>query len=127
MSFDKIVLIGQDAFTSRMEQWASHVNNAVECFGGKEKDTNYVDLADAVVVFHENHNIAKEIEDLFSDFTNHNKTGHKIDINGTFAATKSNFMMWLERNKPKSLIILGAEEIVKNERFEKFLNDLIIA
>ncbi|MCC5923200.1 MAG: hypothetical protein JJT77_05410 [Crocinitomicaceae bacterium] len=127
MSFEKIILIGKSAFNSRMEQWASYVKNEVEYVNSKDKDPNLFDLADAVIIFHENHNISKDDEEIFADFVSQNKTGHKIDINGTFSATKSNFIMWLERNKPKTLLILGEESVAKNQRFEKFLNDLVLA
>lgn len=122
MKIEHIYLSGQNGFTDVLNSWAE----------GRGMTVNFIDLkedillakVDAVVVFHENHNLQKEDEDVHGLLVKNNKPGHKIDINGTLAATKSNFAMWIERNKPNSLLVLGANEIIKNPNLQRFLDKL---
>jgi hypothetical protein len=118
-----IFLSDLNPFAKSIEEWASNKALTIERIESKSQDID--ELVDGVVVFHENHNISKEIEELQGLLDNSNRPGHRIDINGTLAATKSNFEMWLERNKPSKLLFLGSDELSKNENLERFLSNLM--
>ncbi len=118
-----IFLSDLNPFSKSIEEWASNKALTIERIESKSQDID--ELVDGVVVFHENHNISKEIEELQGLLDNSNRPGHRIDINGTLAATKSNFEMWLERNKPSKLLFLGSDELPKNENLERFLSNLM--
>ena len=47
-----------------------------------------------------------------------------IDINGTLQVAVSNFQLWLTTNKCKSVLIVGAEELLENENLDRFLNKI---
>jgi len=123
MKVKTVYLIESNHFSKSIEEWANSSSLAVEMLDGKTQDID--ELIDAVVVFHENHTISKEIEDLQSLLDSGNRPGYRIDINGTLAATKSNFEMWLERNKPSKLLFLGNEDLPKNDNLQRFLTNLL--
>lgn len=118
-----IYLIESNLFSKSIEEWAINSLLAVETLDTKTQDID--EFIDGVVVFHENYNISKEIEDLQLILDSANRPGYRIDINGTLAATKSNFEMWLERNKPSKLLFLGKDDLPKNENLQRFLENLM--
>lgn len=118
-----VYLIESNLFSKSIEEWAINSLLSVETLDTKTQDID--EFIDGVVVFHENHNISKEIEDLQLILDSANRPGHRIDINGTLAATKSNFEMWLERNKPSKLLFLGKDDLPKNENLQRFLENLM--
>lgn len=118
-----IYLIESNLFSKSIEEWAINSLLSVETLDTKTQDID--EFIDGVVVFHENYNISKEIEDLQLILDSANRPGHRIDINGTLAATKSNFEMWLERNKPSKLLFLGKDDLPKNENLQRFLENLM--
>lgn len=123
MKVKTVYLIESNHFSKSIEEWANSSSLSVETIDSKTQDID--DLIDGVVVFHENHNISKEIEELQALLDDGNRPGHRIDINGTLAATKSNFEMWLERNKPSKLLFLGKDDLPKNENLQRFLENLM--
>jgi hypothetical protein len=118
-----VCLIESNLFSKSIEVWAHNSSLSLETLDSKTQDID--EFIDGVVVFHENHNISKEIEDLQLILDSANRPGHRIDINGTLAATKSNFEMWLERNKPSKLLFLGKNDLPKNKNLQRFLENLM--
>ena len=118
-----IYLYDLNPFSKSIEAWAINKTLTIERIEGKSPDID--DFVDGVVVFHENHNVSREIEELQAFLDNSNRPGHRIDINGTLAATKSNFEMWLERNKPTKLLFVGSDELPKNDNLLRFLSNLM--
>jgi hypothetical protein len=74
------------------------------------------------VLLHENHNLFKELEDIAIQLDKSNVPSYKIDINGTLAATRSNFEMWVERNRPKNILFIGRDELAKNDNLGRFFS-----
>ena len=118
-----VCLIESNLFSKSIEVWAHNSSLSLETLDAKTQDID--EFIDGVVVFHENHNISKEIEDLQLILDSANRPGHRIDINGTLSATKSNFEMWLERNKPSKLLFLGKNDLPKNKNLQRFLENLM--
>ncbi len=122
MTIQTVYVIDNNAFGKSIEEWTD--SKRIEAITVEQKNNELLEHVDAVVVFHENHTFSKEDEETHTFLTENNKPGYKVDINGTLAATKSNFTMWLERNRPKNLLILGKPAVVKNENFKRFLESI---
>lgn len=122
MRIRKIYIIEDSTFGKSIAEWTE--DKRIEAVPVDQKNTDLIDEVDAVVVFHENHNFAKEDGETHAYLTENNKPGHKVDINGTLAATNSNFTMWLERNRPNALLILGQADVAKNPNFKRFLESI---
>jgi hypothetical protein len=65
--------------------------------------------------------LSAEILEVKALFDKQQKPVHKIDINGTLRVGITNFELWLETNKVKSLLILGAEELTSNPNLERYI------
>lgn len=122
MKVEKIYLNQESSFATAIKDWAAGKNIEVQTIDLKSVDL--IDLVDGVAIFHENHNISKEQDEIQEYLNNHNRPGHRIDINGTLAATKSNFTMWLERNQTKNILLLGSPNISKNANLKRFIDSL---
>lgn len=122
MKIDTVYLLNNDEFSKAIANWTE--GKRVKYVSTDKKGESLAEIIEGVVVFHENHNFSKEDEDIQELIESHNKPAHRVDINGTLAATASNFTMWLERNKLKSLLVLGNKEVSKNENLKRFLNKL---
>ncbi|MGM0478780.1 MAG: hypothetical protein ACQERC_06125 [Bacteroidota bacterium] len=122
MTIQTVYVIDNNAFGKSIEEWTD--SKRIEAVTVEQKNSELLERVDAVVVFHENHTFSKEDEETHTFLTESNKPGYKVDINGTLAATKSNFTMWLERNKPNNLLILGKAAVVKNKNFSRFLESI---
>ncbi len=122
----------QNIYIEKGNHFAAYLNNwtAEKGISTHEVELRSEDLmeqADSLVIFHENHNIAKEYSDLRELFDSKHMPVHKIDINGTMVVALSQFQLWLERNKCRNLLILGASELKDNPNIERFFKELELA
>lgn len=122
MLLKEILVRKEESFEQSIQDWAGNGSIAVDVFDGSESLT---DVADAVVLFHEDYNISKENESVKDIFLNGSKFAHTIDINGTLMASVSSFVFWLENHKPKKLLFIGDNKLPNNEKFKKYLDQLI--
>ncbi|PHR47106.1 MAG: hypothetical protein COA32_09290 [Fluviicola sp.] len=122
MKIKTVYLINNNSFGNTITEWSE--GKLIDVVSIDQKSSDLVDIVDGAVVFHENHNFTKEDEDIQEFLESNNRPSHRVDINGTLAATKSNFTMWLERNKPSNLLILGSLDIAKNPNLKRFLDSL---
>lgn len=122
MKIKTVYLINNNSFGNTITEWSE--GKLIDVVSVDQKSSDLVDIVDGAVVFHENHNFTKEDEDIQEFLESNNRPSHRVDINGTLAATKSNFTMWLERNKPSNLLILGSLDIAKNPNLKRFLDSL---
>ena len=122
MKVNTIYLTENGNFSKAISAWAESKGFSVEQID--PKTTELYDLIQGVALFHENHNFSKEDVELHEEIIKDNIPGYKIDLNGTLVATVSNFTMWLERNKPNKLLILGNTDLAKNKNLERFLEKL---
>jgi len=83
------------------------------------------DVIDGAILFHINHNLSKELNELHKEIDMNNRPIHKIDVNGTLAATVSNFTMWIERNKPERILVLGGDEVENSNNLHRFLTSIV--
>lgn len=122
MKIEKFYFLENNEFSKAIQYWAEKKQIETLVIDSKKGDLS--EIVDAVALFHENHNFSKDAEETHSFIVNNNRPGHKVDINGTLAATASNFAMWLERNSPKNLLIIGSDGLSKNENLSRFLSSL---
>jgi hypothetical protein len=118
----KIYLKSGSKFSEKIKSWAE--NNASEIVYVGEKSNDFLNQLDSLLIFNENQSFAKEIEEMKSYLDKHQKSVHKVDINGTLVAGISNLNLWIERSKCKNLLVVGGEELVVNPNFERYLHAL---
>lgn len=109
-------------FGKFISDWALEQNIQVESISHR---TNHdQEKIKGVVLFHDNHNFTKEDIEWFDHLTHSNIPGHRVDIDGTVPATRSNFLMWLENNHPESLLFLGDQKVMEHQNLRKFIAEL---
>lgn len=117
------IFIDENPFGKMIEEWASGFN--ISKLHIQPIRTNFdSSQVDSLVVFHENHDLSKHYAELIESFEIRQKNVCKIDLKGTLAAGKSNFELWLERNHPTQLLIVGESELSKNINTPKFLESV---
>lgn len=122
MKIETIYVIENNKFGKTIAEWAE--GKRIQVISTTHKNDELSDLVDGLVLFHENHNFSKEDHETSQVISRDNKAIHKVDINGTLAATKSSFNMWLDRNRPRQLLILGSEKVAKNTNLPVFLEGI---
>jgi hypothetical protein len=122
MKLESIFLKPNSGFSKTVEDWAKklHVNVAEYDPRDSEMDT----LIDGLVIFTENQNLNKESVDLRDNFDQRQRAVQKIDINGTMVASISNLTFWLDRNKCKNILIIGAENLLDNTNLNRLLTNI---
>lgn len=121
MKIAKVYIRKESIFGQRINQWAAdHKLECTEVAGTEEE----VESIDGLVIFNQNQDVAKEILDIRTIFDHHQKPVQRIDINGTLAAGVSNFALWLERNRCRNILLLGAESLIENPNLERYLDNL---
>ncbi len=121
MLLKNIILRNTDDFESTIQKWAELNKVGSEVFDGNEELS---EVADAVVLFHEDYNISKENASIKDLFSNNAKFSHSIDVNGTLMASVSSFVFWLENHKPGTVLIIGDNKLVDNKKFNTYLEQL---
>ncbi len=122
MKLDKIFLKNNSRFSNLLTNWANQRNYEVEEFTEKKEDPEAG--IDGLVIFNQNQTLDKEIAELRDLFDHKQKPVHKIDINGTLMVGVSNLDLWIERNKCKKVLIIGADSLIENPNLERYLERL---
>lgn len=122
MKLDTIYVITDNKFGKTISQWADEKSIFVETT--QHRTAELRELVKGVVLFHENHNFSKEDIELFDELNSYNIPTHKVDIDGTVSATRSNFLMWVENNQPKTLLFLGNQKVAEHPHLQKFIAEI---
>lgn len=122
MNIKEIFTAEGSSFGQAISTWAESLNAEVHPIDLKNNEL--FEGVDGLVLFHETHDITKGNQEILGIFENKQRAISKIDINGTLMVAVSNFSLWMERNKCKSLLIIGADELLKNPNLERFLEKL---
>ncbi len=109
-------------FGKEMSSWAESMG--IEGIKFDSKNDIHLNQIDGLILFHENHGIQKSQNEWLSIFEGRQRGISKIDINGTLSVAISNFSLWMDRNRCKSILAIGSEDLVKNVNLERFLNEL---
>jgi len=87
-----------------------------------EYDQKSDNQPEGMLLINENQNIEKEVDELHTLFDKKHIPTQKIDINGTLQVAVSNLEMWLNNFKCKNVLILGADNLVKNDNLDRFFS-----
>ena len=121
MLVDSIILKANKNFSNSISTWAISNCNDLRQLTNKELDITTID---SLLIFTQNQILTQHISDNRAQFDKLQKPILHIDINGTLAVGISNLELWIERNKCRSILILGADELVSNVNLERFLNSI---
>lgn len=121
MQVEKI-LFENNLFGKTIQDWSATFN--VEAATIELKSNFDIKSIDGLVVFHENHDISKSHLEIIDLFTTHQLGINKVDVNGTLSVAASSFELWVDRNKAKSILIVGADALVKNPNTPRFLQSI---
>ena len=121
MLVDSILLKANKNFSNSIAPWALSNCNDLRQLTNKELDITTID---SLLIFTQNQILTQDISDNRAQFDKLQKPILHIDINGTLAVGISNLELWIERNKCRSILILGADELVSNVNLERFLNSI---
>ncbi len=75
---------------------------------------------DALVIFHDNHNLDKHTSEIREHFEKHQIATHKIDLSGTLNVALSHLSLFLERIKSKKVLFIGAPSLKDHPKMEVF-------
>lgn len=79
---------------------------------------------DGLLLVNENQDITREIGEIYALFDRKHLPTQKVDINGTLQVAINSFRIWADKNKCKRVLVLGDNELVKNENLERFFSSL---
>lgn len=119
MELTTIYTVEGNKFGKIIEEWAEKQN--IEVISMSYKGDEITEIPESAILFHENFSISREDDEIMKEFAKINKLTHKFDLNGTFAATTSNFKMWLDRTQSKKVLFLGESKLAGHPTLERFL------
>lgn len=122
MQLDVILLKPENAFGQRIADWASQFGIETEQY-----DTRSEDFPDGMLLVNANQDFQKDDLDLHTLFDKKHIPTQKIDVNGTLQVAISNFELWLKTYKCRKVLIIGDEDLVKNENLDRFLGRIKVA
>jgi hypothetical protein len=122
MKLNKILLRSNSKFSVVLNTWANEKGYEVEDFD--DKTENPTEGVDGLVIFTQNQTIDKEILEFRDMFDHRQKPVHKIDINGTLIVGISNLDLWIERNKCKKVLFIGADNLLENMNLVRYMEHL---
>ncbi|MCJ8292634.1 MAG: hypothetical protein HRT58_22170 [Crocinitomicaceae bacterium] len=121
MILEAIFLKEGGQFSNYVREWADTRGIEVVSF---EFKPNQDQEPHGLLLVNENHDITKEIGEVYSLYDRKHIPTQKIDINGTLQVAMNSFRMWADKNKCKRVLILGDNDLVKNENLERFFSNL---
>jgi hypothetical protein len=121
MLVDSIILNANKNFSNSIAPWALSNCNDLLQLSNRNID---ITVIDSLLIFTQNQILTQDISDHRAQFDKLQKPILHIDINGTLAVGVSNLDLWIERNKCRSILILGADELLSNINLERFLNSI---
>ncbi len=119
---EKIYLDEKTSFTEVITSWANTKGFEVEKL---TDDEDFHDNVQGAVLFHENYNLDKRVSDWRDFFDKFQVPIHKVDLSGTMNVAISHYSLFLERERCKSIAIIGSEDLLKNEKFAQLIDKLV--
>lgn len=120
MKAETIFLLTGNKFSNAISAWAAA--RAGEVVQVSDKMGDFFDRTDSLLIFNQNQELTPEIQEIKTAYDKQQKPVHKIDINGTLMVGVSNLDLWVETNKCRRILVLGAEELVTNHNLERYSN-----
>ena len=120
MKAETIFLLTGNKFSNAISAWAA--TRAGEVVQVSDKMGDFFDRTDSLLIFNQNQELTPEIQEMKTAYDKQQKSVHKIDINGTLMVGVSNLDLWVETNKCRRILVLGAEELVTNHNLDRYSN-----
>jgi hypothetical protein len=120
MKAETIFLLTGNKFSNAISAWAAA--RAGEVVQVSDKMGDFFDRTDSLLIFNQNQELTPDIQEIKTAYDKQQKPVHKIDINGTLMVGVSNLDLWVETNKCRRILVLGAEELVTNHNLERYSN-----
>lgn len=122
MKLETLYLKHNSRFSHYLTSWANERNYTIDEFSDKNEDSDAG--IDGLVIFNQNQTLDKEIAEIREVFDHKQKPVHKIDINGTLMVGISNLDLWIERNRCKKVLFIGADSLLENPNLERYLENI---
>lgn len=119
MKLSTVYIKPSSSFSAYVRDWAEKYGFSVEEYDFKFSEDQ---LADGLLLVNENQDIPKDLYDMHTFFDKRHIPTQKIDVNGTLQVALSSLDMWLKTNKCKNVLILGADNLVKNDNLDRFFS-----
>lgn len=121
MKIDKVFVKDNCSFSTYITEWSEKNKLEVATFEFNIDD----DLEpEGLLLINENQDVSREVDEIHSFFDNRNLPTQKIDINGTLQVAINSYKMWLDSNKCKQILILGSDDLLKNENLDRFFDKI---
>lgn len=120
MNINIIYLRPGSEFSKFITAWASKIGIQTEDYNDQVEGLG----AEGLLLINENQDIEKDIEDLHNQFYKKHYPTQKIDVNGTLQVAVSNFNIWLKNFECEEILIIGSNNLVKNDNLERFFDSL---
>ncbi|MFK7787780.1 MAG: hypothetical protein AB8B56_21845 [Crocinitomicaceae bacterium] len=121
MTLETIYLKDGGQFSEYLTEWAEVKGVetvAYEFKPGEDQEPQ------GLILVNENQDIRRDIGEIYAAFDRKHIPIQKIDINGTLQVAINSFRIWLDKNKCKRVLIIGDDDLVKNENLERFFSNL---
>jgi len=112
-----IFLEEKSAFTTTLESTLIEKGFAVEVINPIPDEDVPVD---AVVLFHDNHNLDKRIVEIRDYYEKHQIAIHKIDLSGTLNVALTHLSLFLDRIQSKKVLFVGSPSLKDHPKMEVF-------
>lgn len=121
MKLETIFLKDVGQFAEYVREWANKSGIEVLAFDHKPNEDQE---PQGLLLINENQDIRRDISEIYDNYSLKHIPTQKIDINGTLQVGVNSFRIWSDRNKCKRVLILGDDELVKNENLDRFFDGL---
>ncbi|MFT5860573.1 MAG: mannose/fructose/N-acetylgalactosamine-specific phosphotransferase system component IIB [Flavobacteriaceae bacterium] len=121
MNLNTVYLTEGSKFSTFIGEWAQMMEITVAPYSFKASEDQ---LPDGLLLINENQDIRKDMDEIHTHFDTKHIPTQKIDLNGTLQVAINNIKRWVESNKCKEVLIIGADNVVKNENLVRFLKSI---
>lgn len=121
MILETILLKDEGKFASYVREWAEHRGVEVVSYEYKPSED---ETANGLLLINENQDIRKDYAEMHAIYDRKHIPTQKIDLNGTLQVAINSFRIWADTNKCKRILILGDDELVKNDNLDRFFSNI---
>lgn len=121
MKLQSVYLRNESPFSNYIKEWASQAGIETFSYDFKPGEDQ---APDGLLLINENQDIRRDIDEIHSYFDKKHIPTQKIDVNGTLQVAINSFKMWSNANKCTKILILGSDDVIKNDNLPKFLSSI---
>ena len=121
MILETILLKDEGKFGSFIREWAEQKGVEVVSYEYKASED---ETANGILLINENQDIRKDFAEMHAIFDRKHIPTQKIDLNGTLQVAINSFRIWADTNKCKRILILGDDDLLKNDNLNRFFENI---